>query len=173
MEERMRGQCCLYCKLMAEKKKKCKPVVWLEIQGWSSDLYAKIIPERKSKLGTFLLLHFLVFLEKSIIKSWMIINNAHLTTIEEHKTCWFLAWKVHAINVNHYVIVKYIQCLYSSALFINSISSSMTTQNAMFNCANMLAKWLKSSIIDSVSLSTITMLKCFRFCVLVCYRSST
>lgn len=35
--------------------------------------------------------------------------------------CFFLAWKVHAINVNHYLIVKYIHPLYNWAVSVNSL----------------------------------------------------
>lgn len=42
-----------------------------------------------------------------------ILNHSKESTID-HKMFFFpFARKVHAINVNHYVLVKYIQCLYS------------------------------------------------------------
>lgn len=69
---------------------------------------------------------------------------------------------LHAINVNHYVFINYIQCMYSVSF--NSIASLRThRKDHRVKIESKVTPITVFLIINVMSLSNIVWLKCFRF----------
>lgn len=80
----------------------------------------------------------------------------------EQKYVVFSSEKPHAINVNHYVFIKYIQCLYSVVLEQHHLPKN----TEKYHCVKTKSKVTLITIfliIAIMSLSNIVWLKCFRY----------